>query len=68
MALTYIGRREMQSFMLHHLDECSLIQKEIRERILFLLHSPGKLFHEHTRFCWGGVLYLYREISQPCTN
>ncbi|MBE2912991.1 heptaprenyl diphosphate synthase [Anoxybacillus flavithermus] len=56
--MTYIGRREMQSFMLHYLDEYSLIQKEICERIQFLLHSPGKLFHEHTRFCWG-EFYTY---------
>ncbi|MGG6433098.1 polyprenyl synthetase family protein [Anoxybacillus sp. D401a] len=58
MALTCIRRKEIQSFMLRHLDERSLIQKEIRERILFLLHSPGKLFREHTRFCWG-EFYTY---------
>ncbi|KHF30237.1 hypothetical protein LR68_00982 [Anoxybacillus sp. BCO1] len=55
-------RREMQSFMLHDLDEYSLIQKEVCERIQFLLHFPGKLFHKHTG---GGSSIL---ISQNFTT
>jgi len=58
VALTYIARKEIQSFIVYHLDNGSLIQEEIREHIQILLRCPGKVCNEHTHFSWS-EFYTY---------